>query len=68
MAKLHLGIAHHYAQTLRQFARKQRRRAQDFLYFNAAGMRTQAGAPPRRGALLFTAATLTTIPLLVQVR
>ena len=38
VAKLHLGIAHHYAQSLRQFARKQRRRAQDFLYFKAAGV------------------------------
>ena len=66
VAKLHLEIAHHYAQTLRQFARKQTRRGQDFLYFSAAGMRAGAGAPPRRGALLFTAATLTIIPLLVQ--
>ena len=66
VAKLHLGIAHHYAQSLRQFARKQTRRAQDFLYFSAAGMRTGAGAPPRRGALLFAAATLTVVPLLVQ--
>ena len=64
VAKLHLGIAHHYAQTLRQFARKQRRRAQDFLYFKAAGVRV--GAPPRWGALVFAAATVTIIPLLVQ--
>lgn len=66
VAKLHLGIAHHYAQSLRQFARKQARRAQDFLYFSAAGMRTGPAAPPRRGVLLFAAATLTVAPLLVQ--
>lgn len=66
VAKLHLGIAHHYAQSLRQFARKQTRRAQDFLYFSAAGMRTGPTAPPWRGALLFAAATLTVVPLLVQ--
>ncbi len=64
VAKLKLGIAHHYAQTLRQFARKQQRRAEDFIYFNAAGMR--ASSPPRRGILVFTVATLTIIPLLVQ--
>ena len=66
VAKLHLGIAHHYAQTLGQFARKQTRRAQDFLYFSAAGMRTAPAAPPRRGVLLFVAATLTVVPLLIQ--
>ncbi len=66
VAKLHLGIAHHYAQTLGQFARKQTRRAQDFLYFSAACIRTAPAAPPRLGILLFTAATLTILPLLVQ--
>ena len=66
VAKLHLGIAHHYAQTLRQFARKQTRRAQDFLYFSAAGIRAGAGAPRRRGTLLFIAATLTVVPLVIQ--
>lgn len=66
VAKLHHGIAHHYAQSLRQFARKQTRRAQDFLYFSAAGMRTGPTAPPWRGAMLFAAATLTVAPLLVQ--
>ena len=65
-AKLHVEIAHHYAQTLPQFARKQRRRAEDYLYFSAAGVRAGAGAPLRRGALLFAAATLTVIPLLLQ--
>ena len=35
-----------------------------FLYFKAAGVR--AGAPPRWGALVFAAATVTIIPLLVQ--
>jgi len=65
-AKLHMGIAHHYAQTLRQFARKQRRRAEDYLYFSAAGVRTVAGAPRRLAALFFVAAQLTIISFLAQ--
>ncbi len=64
VAKLKLGIAHHYAKSLRHFAQKQQRRAEDFFYFSAQGMRT--GAPRLRGVLVFTAATLTVVPLLLQ--
>ena len=64
VAKLKLGIAHHFTDSLRQFARKQRRRAEDFLYFKAEGIR--AGSTPWPGVLLFSVSTVTTVPLLVQ--
>lgn len=66
VAKLHVGIAHHYAQSLRQFARKQTRRAEDYLYFSAAGIRAGTGTPSLGATLTFAAATLTVLPLLVQ--
>ena len=64
VAKLKVGIAHHYTSSLRHFARKQRRRAEDFLHFRSAGLR--AGAPPWRGILMFAISTVTIIPLLIQ--
>jgi len=64
VAKLKLGIAHHYTSSLRHFARKQRRRAEDFLHFSAVGLR--AGSPPWRGIVMFAISTITIVPLLIQ--
>lgn len=67
VAKVRTGIVHLYCSTLRQFARKQRRRIRDFLFFAQSRQRTYPWRRHNRWAiLLFAAATVTVIPLLIQ--
>ena len=71
-AKVDVGIVHLYAARLRDFSRKQDRRVRDFLHFRKArpggSSRTYRwrGSGAVRGAVLFSIATATLLPLLVQ--
>jgi Glycosyltransferases involved in cell wall biogenesis len=72
VAKVRCGIVHVYCATLADFARKQKRRVRDFLYFSP----NRSAAKPARGArrmlvrgiLRFVAATLLWFPLALQAR
>ena len=67
VAKVKTGIVHLYCATLRDFARKQRRRIRDFLFFAQAKQRTYPWDRQRKsGILLFALATALTVPLLIQ--
>jgi glycosyltransferase involved in cell wall biosynthesis len=67
VAKVKCGIVHLYCDTLGQFARKQRRRIRDYLFFSSARQRTYPWDRRRRaGVARFAAATLLVLPLLVQ--
>jgi glycosyltransferase involved in cell wall biosynthesis len=66
VARVDVAIGHFFAPTYLDFARKTRRRARDYLYYSGRGERTYPWARYRRGLLLFVAATVTTLPLLVQ--
>jgi glycosyltransferase involved in cell wall biosynthesis len=66
VARVDVPIGHLFAPTYRDFARKTRRRARDFLFHRRRGDRTYPWLRFRRGLLLFVLASLTTIPLLVQ--
>lgn len=67
VAKVKTGIVHLYCARLADFARKQRRRICDFLYFAAAKQRSYPWNRQRQtGILLFVLATATVVPLLVQ--
>jgi len=71
MAKVKTGIVHLYCDTLDAFARKQERRVRDFLFFRADRRRPPIRGERRRllvGIALFTLATLTGLPLLIQRR
>ena len=67
-AKVDTGIVHLYAGRLRDFSRKQNRRIRDFLHYRRAATRTYSwGASGAMcGAVLFSLATVTVVPLLVQ--
>ena len=67
IAKVKTGIIHVFAGSARIFARKQRRRVEDFLYYRRAGGRSYPwSALPTRGIAVFVLCCLTVIPLLVQ--
>ena len=67
VAKVKTGIVHLYCVRLRDFARKQRRRIRDFLYFTAENRRTYPWARQRRlGIVWFALATLLVLPILAQ--
>ncbi|MFA7172596.1 MAG: glycosyltransferase family 2 protein [Kiritimatiellia bacterium] len=66
-AKVKCGIVHLYCTRLRDFSMKQRRRIRDFLFFAQAKQRTYPWNNHRkRGIVLFTLATVTIVPLIVQ--
>ena len=67
VAKVKTGIVHLYCARLGDFARKQRRRIRDFLFFAQEKRRTYPWDKQRKaGILLFCLATVTVVPLLAQ--
>lgn len=65
IARVDTEIRHFFARNMRDFARKTRRRAQDYLYHRATGERTyQWGVG---GLVRFVIATVLIFPLLLQV-
>ncbi len=67
VAKVKTGIVHLYCAKLGDFARKQKRRIRDFLYFAQAKQRSYPWDKQKRtGILLFCLATATILPLIVQ--
>ena len=66
VARVDVAIGHLFAPTYRDFARKTRRRARDYLYYSGRGERTYPWGRYRRGLGLFVVATVTTVPLLAQ--
>lgn len=66
-AKVKCGIVHLYGRTLTDFARKQRRRINDFLFFSSQRCRTYPWSTQRRrGVVVFVACCVTLVPLLLQ--
>ena len=71
VAKVKCGIVHLYCRTLGEFARKQRRRVRDFLFFAPGRQRAVVPGERRRivrGIVRFSLATTTLVPLLLQRR
>ena len=67
VAKVKTGIVHLYCATLGDFARKQRRRIRDFLYFAQAKGRSYPWNRQRKaGIVLFCLAAATLLPLVWQ--
>ena len=67
VAKVKTGIVHLYCSKLRDFARKQRRRIRDFLYFAQEKERAYPWNKQRKsGIAVFCLSTITVLPLLVQ--
>ena len=67
VAKVKTGIVHLYCARLADFARKQRRRIRDFLYFAQEKQRSYPWDRQRKtGIILFCLSTVTLLPLLVQ--
>lgn len=67
IAKVKTGIIHIFAGTARVFARKQRRRIEDFLYYRKAGGRSYPwSALPKTGVAVFALCCVTVVPLVVQ--
>ena len=67
VAKVKTGIVHLYCSRLGDFARKQRRRIRDFLYFSQEKERTYPWNGQRKvGIAMFCLATATILPLLWQ--
>ena len=67
VAKVKTGIVHLYCARLSDFARKQRRRIRDFLYFAQEKERVYPWDRQRKvGIILFCLATALTLPLLWQ--
>ena len=67
VAKVKTGIVHLYCARLADFARKQRRRIRDFLFFAQEKRRTYPWDKQRRtGIVLFCLSTVLVLPLLVQ--
>ncbi len=67
VAKVKTGIVHLYCARLGDFARKQRRRIRDFLYFAQEKRRTYPWSRQRRaGIVLFCLSTAAVLPLVVQ--
>ena len=67
VAKVKTGIVHLYCARLADFARKQRRRIRDFLFFAQEKQRSYPWDRQRKmGILLFCLATVTVVPIAVQ--
>ena len=67
IAKVKTGIVHLYCARLGDFARKQRRRIRDYLYYSSDNQRTYPWARQRRaGIVWFVVATLLMVPILMQ--
>ena len=67
VAKVKAGIVHLYCAKLADFARKQRRRIKDFLYFAQEKKRIYPWDGQRKaGIVMFCLATLTVLPLVWQ--
>ena len=67
VAKVKTGIVHLYCARLGDFARKQRRRIRDYLYFAQEKRRSYPWNRQRRaGVVLFCLATASVLPLVVQ--
>ena len=67
VAKIKTGIVHLYCSRFPEFVRKQRRRVRDFLFFAQSKGRSYPWNRQRKaGILLFCLATVTILPLLVQ--
>ncbi len=67
VAKVKTGIVHLFCARYAEFARKQRRRIRDFLYFAQEKRRTYPWDRQRRtGVVLFALATASVLPLAVQ--
>ena len=66
VARVDVAIGHLFAPTYRDFRRKTRRRARDYLYYSRPGARTYPWKRYRRGLVIFVLATVTTVPLLLQ--
>ena len=67
VAKVKTGIVHLYCARLGDFARKQRRRIRDFLFFAQEKQRTYPWNSQRRsGIALFCLSAATVLPLVVQ--
>jgi len=67
VAKVKTGIVHLYCARLEDFARKQRRRIRDFLFFAQEKQRTYPWDKQRKtGIVLFALATVTVFPVAVQ--
>ncbi len=67
VAKVKTGIVHLYAGDWRTFARKQRRRIKDYLYFRRQGQRDYDwGGQGRGGLARFVASCVTVLPLVAQ--
>lgn len=67
IAKVETSIIHLYTARFADFARKQKRRIKDFLYFSKAKSRTYPWNEQRKsGILLFILSALTVFPLLIQ--
>jgi len=66
-AKVKTGIVHLYTSSLRGFARKQRRRIQDYLYYQRQGLRQYPWQQHNRAGLArFVLSTVLVLPLVAQ--
>lgn len=68
IAKVKVGIVHLFTGDIATFARKQRRRVRDFMYFNKIGAREKYHSMDQMiiGIVKFTLATILVIPVVVQ--
>lgn len=65
-ASVPVGVVHLFCPDLRTYARKQRRRIRDYLFYKSQEMRTYRHDANRFGYVLFVLATLTILPVVVQ--
>jgi glycosyltransferase involved in cell wall biosynthesis len=67
IAKVKTGIIHLYCPDIKTFARKQKRRIKDFLYFNSTnGRKYKWNAVGKWKIIYFVFCTVTILPLLIQ--
>lgn len=67
VAKVKCGIVHLYCSRLGDFARKQKRRIRDFLFFAGEKQRTYPWDQQRKaGVVLFVLSTATLLPIIIQ--
>jgi hypothetical protein len=65
-AKVKVGIVHLYCSRLRDFYRKQKRRARDFFYQESAGLRKETYQRQLKKQLYFIVCAVTVWPLIYQ--
>ena len=66
IAKVKVGIVHVFSGDARTFARKQLRRARDYVYYSSLGVRTYPWHVPTARLVIFALATITTLPTIWQ--